>query len=498
MAARAAATRTAAARAAARAAATPAAIPERPDGAAATTRRLRRGSADLARTALTRMEEDLPFFVRLAPEHRADLGLLVQAFLAAFADWIEQPGPGQTVTASVFASAPRELVRAVSLPQTVELVRSAVATIEPRIPELATTPDAVPWLREAMLRYTRELAFAAAHVYASAAEVRGAWDARLEALVVDGLLRGDADRALLSRTTALGWRSADQVVAIAGRAPDAEAEAVLDAVHRSARELQVDVLAAVHGTDLVVFVGSPSGPAEAAGALTGCFGDGPLVLGAEVTGLSAAASSARDAVAALRAAPAWPSAPRPVSAAALLPERALAGEQAARAALLVTVYEPLVAAGSDLLDTVSAYVEQAGTVDGAARLLFVHPNTVRYRLRRVAELTGLTPTDARAAFVLRVALVLGRLAMPPAPDARDTALRHLDDRATPEELSPPDEAGPRNATPGAASLSQPDNPRAPDSSPSEATGGRGRRKLGTGRATADAVGRTSQRNGTVT
>src|SRR4051794_15691605 len=319
------------------------------------------------------MEEQLPFFARLPPEHRADLGLLVQAFVTAFADWLTRPVSGQEVTASVFASAPRELVRAVSLPQTVEIVRSVVATLEPQVPELATTPAAAQWLREAMLRYTRELAFAAAQVYASAAEVRGAWDARLEALVVDGLLRGDAGRALLSRTTALGWRSGDAVVALAGRSPDAEPEAVLAAIHRAARELDVDVLAAVHGTDLVTFVGSPTDPGAAAQALDPCFGPGPLVLGPQVTGLSSAATSAGAAAAALRAAPAWPPAPRPVAAAALLPERALIGEQDARDALVASVYEPLVAAGPDLLGTVSAYVEEAGTVDGAARLLFVHP-----------------------------------------------------------------------------------------------------------------------------
>jgi DNA-binding PucR family transcriptional regulator len=33
---------------------------------------------------------------------------------------------------------------------------------------------------------------------------------------------------------------------------------------------------------------------------------------------------------------------------------------------------------------------------------------VRYRLRRSAELTGLTPTDIRHAYTLRLALTLGR------------------------------------------------------------------------------------------
>ena len=46
-----------------------------------------------------------------------------------------------------------------------------------------------------MLVYAREIAFSAAQVYARTAEARGAWDARLEALVVDSLVRGEAARS---------------------------------------------------------------------------------------------------------------------------------------------------------------------------------------------------------------------------------------------------------------------------------------------------------------
>jgi DNA-binding PucR family transcriptional regulator len=41
--------------------------------------------------------------------------------------------------------------------------------------------------------------------------------------------------------------------------------------------------------------------------------------------------------------------------------------------------------------------------------LFVHPNTVRYRLKRAAELTGLLVTDPRGAWTLQVALALADL-----------------------------------------------------------------------------------------
>ena len=40
----------------------------------------------------------------------------------------------------------------------------------------------------------------------------------------------------------------------------------------------------------------------------------------------------------------------------------------------------------------------------------VHPNTVRYRLKRIADFTGRDPTVPRDAYVLRVASTVARLA----------------------------------------------------------------------------------------
>jgi DNA-binding PucR family transcriptional regulator len=117
-------------------------------------------------------------------------------------------------------------------------------------------------------------------------------------------------------------------------------------------------------------------------------------------------------VAGLRAAVAWPDAPRPVAADALLPERALAGDGHARRTLVAALYEPIADTGPVLIDTLAAYLESGSSVEAAARLLFVHPNTVRYRLRRIVDLSGLTPTDPRDAYTLRLALTLGRLFPP--------------------------------------------------------------------------------------
>lgn len=68
------------------------------------------------------------------------------------------------------------------------------------------------------------------------------------------------------------------------------------------------------------------------------------------------------------------------------------------------VLGPLLESGNrPLTDALTAYFE-AGNAVSAAHSLNVHPQTVRYRLRRVAELTGRDPQSGWDRFVLELAL----------------------------------------------------------------------------------------------
>ncbi|MEV7569483.1 PucR family transcriptional regulator [Streptomyces tanashiensis] len=63
---------------------------------------------------------------------------------------------------------------------------------------------------------------------------------------------------------------------------------------------------------------------------------------------------------------------------------------------------------SRLLRTLEHWFAAAGSAGDAARTLFVHPNTVRYRLRRVEELTGRSLSDPRTAADFGAALLAVR------------------------------------------------------------------------------------------
>jgi hypothetical protein len=378
----------------------------------ATLRRIERHAGALATASVARMDETLPWFRALPADQRAWVMLVAQAGVRSLVEWLRSGGPEQDspqeISDEVFAAAPRALARSITLPQTVQLIKVTIDVAESQVGSLAAAGEEQA-LADGILRFSREIAFSAARVYARAAESRGTWDARLQAMVVDALLRGDSPDVLASRAAALGWADAPPVAAAVGRSPGGDITAVLHSVYRAARRAGIEVIGGVHGDRLVVVMGGAPDPLATAGQLASVFGEGPIVVGPAVPSLDQATESARAALAGFRAAPAWPGAPTPVRADDLLPERALAGDAAARRALRHDAYGAVVRAGGGLLETLDAFFAAGGVLESAARELYVHPNTVRYRLKRVAEVTGLSPLNGRDAFALRMALTIGRL-----------------------------------------------------------------------------------------
>ncbi len=378
---------------------------------------LRSLSGELASATLKRLEDTLPWYGDMPPGRRSAVGLVAQAGITSFIHWYDDPDSTPWIAADVFGAAPRELLRSVSLQQTLQLIRVTVEVVEDRVRDRHRT------VRDAILLYSREIAFAAADVYARAAEARGLWDARLEALVVDSILSGEYDDELPSRIAALGWHGHGEVSVLVGTAP-----AVLDVdqLRRTARHLEADVLIGVQGSRLVLVIGraspavvdpeaaAPEAPPvsflEIATQLEPGCGAGHLVLGHEVPSLVEASRSARAALAGFAVARSWRNAPRPTLADDLFPERALAGDPLARSTLINRIYKPLQAHSTELLATLWCYLDTGRSLEATARELFVHPNTVRYRLKRVSDVIGWDATGAREALILQAALIIGSIA----------------------------------------------------------------------------------------
>jgi DNA-binding PucR family transcriptional regulator len=374
-------------------------------------RRLKQYSGRVSTEAVTAMQDRLPFFAELEASQRASLALVVQTAVANFVEWMTDPRSNVSYTARAFEVMPQDLTRQIALRHSVDMLRVTMEFFEEVVPLVARSDEQLTALTVGILKYSRDLAFSAATAYADAAEARGTWDSRMEASVVDAVVRGDTGPELLSRAAALNWdTTAPATVVVGTPAPGRESQASQDV-----RDIAINhgraALTDVHGTYLVAIVSGQLTPTEKVfGDLLDAFSDGPVVIGPTAPMLTAAYHSASEAISGMNAVAGWRGAPRPVLARELLPERALMGDASAVAALHTDVMRPLADAGPTLTETLDAYLDCGGAIEACARKLFVHPNTVRYRLRRIADFTGRDPTQPRDAYVLRVAATVGHLA----------------------------------------------------------------------------------------
>lgn len=237
----------------------------------------------------------------------------------------------------------------------------------------------------------------------------GARDALLEAL-----LDGRADQDEVRRSGLSTARAYGAIVAL----PTAEGRRVERLVARAAELAErwgggVRPLVGARDEALVVVVpGSESLPL----ARSLCADlDVAAGVGAPRAGLAGVPGSYAEAFEAARIAVRL-GATEPISHDDVLLERLvagspLAGELAATALDALAAYDER--RDADLTATLRAYVSSHGGVTETARLVRVHPNTVVYRLRRIAQVCGRDPRDAHDLLVLSVALLARRLGARP-------------------------------------------------------------------------------------
>jgi DNA-binding PucR family transcriptional regulator len=384
-------------------------------------RRLKQYSGRLATEAVSAMNERLPFFADLEASQRASVSLVVQTAVVNFVEWMHDPHSNVSHTAQAFELVPQDLHRRIPLRNSVEMVRVTMEFFEEVVPLLARDEEQLTALTAGILKYSRDLAFTLATAYADAAEARGSWDSRMEASVVDAVVRGDTGPELLSRAAALNWdTTAPATVLVGTPAAGRDGSSAQDDSQRASHHVRTTAarhgraaLTDVHGTWLVAIVSGQVSPTEKFLAdLLPAFSDDPVVIGPTAPMLTAAYHSASEAISGMNAVAGWSGAPRPVLARELLPERALMGDASAIVALHTDVMRPLADAGPTLIETLDAYLDCGGAIEACARKLFVHPNTVRYRLKRITDFTGRDPTQPRDAYVLRVAATVGQLNYP--------------------------------------------------------------------------------------
>ena len=176
-------------------------------------------------------------------------------------------------------------------------------------------------------------------------------------------------------------------------------------------------LADVHGTWLIAILSGPLSPTDRFfNELLNAFSDGPVVIGPTAPMLTAAYHSATEAISGMNAVVGleWGATARCWPASCCPSGRCWVTAPRSRHCTPRSCGRwPTPARRSPR--PCDAYLDSGGAIEACARKLFVHPNTVRYRLKRIADFTGRDPTVPRDAYVLRVATTVGRLGYPGPP-----------------------------------------------------------------------------------
>ncbi|MDT7507786.1 helix-turn-helix domain-containing protein [Bifidobacterium sp. H6bp22N] len=363
---------------------------------------------------LDHLQEALPWARSVPADGRRTLEGAIQTALDDLLSRLDSQG---TEDSEVPSPVPAELSRSLGPHRAMELTQVILDMLE----EAGRTMGAEG--ERATLVYTRQAATAAAELYADLAETRSGRKAVTESRIIRHLIEKTADTRTVDDLARLGWPTEFDCFAVVGEAQGNDdgqgMENARQPIHTTVvRQGGRALVGESEGLMVVLINPDRSGtPADFCASILRFFTDESAVcLGPLRHGISGAEDSIRAALSTHAAAPAvadpiTAALPRPLHADDLLPERALNGDTDAADQLYQEVYVSLAGQDPDgpLPTTLLTFLRSGNSLEVTAKKLGIHPNTVRYRLRRCVEVTGWDAMDPRESFVLQAALIIGRI-----------------------------------------------------------------------------------------
>ena len=363
---------------------------------------------------LDHLQEALPWARTVPADGRRTLEGAIQTALDDLLSRLDSQG---TEDSEVPSPVPAELSRSLGPHRAMELTQVILDMFE----EAGRTMGAEG--ERATLVYTRQAATAAAELYADLAETRIGRKAVTESRIIRHLIEKTADTRTVDDLARLGWPTEFDCFAVVGEAQGNDdgqgMENARQPIHTTVvRQGGRALVGESEGLMVVLINPDRSGtPADFCASILRFFTDESAVcLGPLRHGISGAEDSIRAALSTHAAAPAvadpiTAALPRPLHADDLLPERALNGDTDAADQLYQEVYVSLAGQDPDgpLPTTLLTFLRSGNSLEVTAKKLGIHPNTVRYRLRRCVEVTGWDAMDPRESFVLQAALIIGRI-----------------------------------------------------------------------------------------
>lgn len=384
---------------------------------AAVARRVLAGLDRLVEDLIAAYAAEVPEYAALGPEVlrsevRPVSREIVRAFFAAVA---EGRHPEPDGVASLRDMGARRLEMGIPLEPMLHVYRVAARRTWEAVVAAAGVPGAplLGDLAAAWMDYMDRASSIAAAGYLEASHERlRRLDARRGALF-ELLLAATDSSDVAALAAGAGVTFADRYRPVVAAGPS-----VTGRVDRLLADAPVGTISGFRGGALVLLTPPEAPPPLPVAGLVLAVGD-PAVCGPELA--TAVGETVRLAEAALLARGGPPAAGAVVGPGDHVVERAVLGDAWLRRRLLRDIVEPLRAADrhGTLTETLDVFL-RTGSVPATAEIVCAHPNTVAYRLRRVAEVTGRDPRTPRGAAVLLMARTAEQVEAGTADPSRST------------------------------------------------------------------------------
>ncbi|TCD53644.1 PucR family transcriptional regulator [Alloscardovia theropitheci] len=315
---------------------------------------------------------------------------------------------------NLFTLAPLETTTKITLENVIDAIRYAVDAVENHVTFFAPQGQEAAYARAAVY-FSREAAFSAARIYGRVAVTRSIWDTRDEAFIIESLLNRDFSPSLQSRIANFNWQANEKFFAVVGDfdiSSSLRSGFVRADLRNAILQLggQVCISSHDHYTILLIGMGPVESRKDYLEVAAALFDETPTVcFGPVRSHIEGAAATLRAAVNGFKARVAFPNHPSPMRAEDFLAERALFGDEDAQQELYDNVYLPMKndEHKTQILSTLQNYLFSGSSLDKTAQILNVHPNTIRYRLKKSVQMTGWDATDPREAYILTTAIKIG-------------------------------------------------------------------------------------------
>jgi len=236
---------------------------------------------------------------------------------------------------------------------------------------------------------------------------------RIRRDLVDELLTGTDEESALSRAAALGYdlQRSHRVLVVEGKGRCDDGDVLFHAVRHAARDETAGTLMMARGSQVVLLADVEADWERLRRAIVRELGDGRarVGVGERCEHIADFPRSYHQAKLGLRLLPIAEWNDKVVRFDDLGVYRLLAGiEDTDEVERLVqrwigTLLDYDRQRGSDLVRTLSHYLDRGGSYEATATALIVHRNTLKYRLQRIRQITGLELADPETCFNLKLA-----------------------------------------------------------------------------------------------